>query len=302
MIHRYFLHNEKIQETAEASLFPGQLGLLAGWGVFTTLRVVDGTLFAWERHWARMSRDARLLNVEMPSDPGRLEQDLLRLVEHNVERNEAPNCTMRLVVVRNGGGLWEGPASGRASDTIALTAASKRWGDSVRLGIQPHARFAASDFTRAKVLSWAHNLRWAERAQEQGFDEVILLNEFGRVAECTSANVFAVFGQEVATPPPGEGCLPGITREVLLEEIALANAVPGVRLIERALTVDELYGADEVFITSTTRGLLPVREIAGRALTGPLSGQRDVCERLRRAFQSYVSSEAARRKTAPVNA
>jgi branched-chain amino acid aminotransferase len=290
MIHRYFLHNGNLKETAEASLFPGQLGLLSGWGVFTTLRVVDGMPFAWERHWARMSRDARLLNVEMPTDPGRLEQDLLHLVEHNAERNEAPDCTMRLVVVRNGGGLWEGPASGRASDTIALTAASKRWGDNVRLGVQPHARHAESDFTQAKVISWAHNLRWAERAQEQGFDEVILLNEFGRVAECTSANVFAVFGKEVSTPPLSEGCLPGITREVLLEEVR----IPGVQFVERALTVDELYRADEVFITSTTRGLLPVTEIAGRALTG----RGDVCGRLHRAFQSYVISEVARRRSA----
>jgi branched-chain amino acid aminotransferase len=294
-IHRYFLHNGRTKETVEASLFPGQLGLLSGWGVFTTLRVADGTLFAWERHWARMSRDARLLNVEMPRDPGQLERDLVRLVE----KNEAPNCTMRLVVVRNGGGFWEGPASGSASDTIALTADFKRWGASVRLGVQPHARYAASDFTKAKVLSWAQNLRWAERAQEQGFDEVILLNEFGRVAECTSANVFAVFGQNVSTPPVSEGCLPGITREVLLEEIR----IPDVRFIERALTVDELYQADEVFITSTTRGLLPVREIAG----GTIAGVGQVSERLSRAFQSYVSSDAARRQFAsvpgaPVNA
>jgi branched-chain amino acid aminotransferase len=294
MIHRYLLHNGKITEASEASLFPGQLGLLSGWGVFTTLRVVDGTLFAWERHWARMSRDARLLNVEMPPDPVRLEQDLLHLVERNIERNEAPNCTMRLVVVRNGGGLWEGPASGRPSDTIALTADSKRWGDSVRLGVQPHARYAASDFTRAKVLSWAQNLRWAERAQEQGLDEVILLNEFGRVAECTSANVFAVFGQEVVTPPLSEGCLPGITREVLLEEVR----VPGLRFVERALTVDELGRADEVFITSTTRGVLPVSAIADRALN--LRGE--VCAQLRSAFQAYVSNDAARRKHAPVTA
>ena len=293
-IHRYILHNGRIREAAEPGLFPGQLGLLAGWGVFTTLRAVDGVLFAWERHWARMTRDAQLLNVEMPRDPDQIERDLFGLVE----RNEAPNCTMRLVIVRNGGGFWEGPASGRASDTIALTAASKKWGDSVRLGIEPHARFAASDFTRAKVLSWAHNLRWAERAQEQGFDEVILLNEHGRVAECTSANVFAVSGQEVSTPPLSEGCLPGITREVLLEEIALTNAVPGVRFIERELTVEELYQADEVFITSTTRGLLPVKEIAGRALTG----NGDVCERLRRAFHSYVIGDAAaRRKSATEN-
>ena len=151
----------------------------------------------------------------------------------------------------------------------------------MRLGIQPHARYAASDFTRAKVLSWAHNLRWAERAQEQGFDEVILLNEFGRVAECTSANVFAVFGQEVVTPPLSEGCLPGITREVLLEEVRL----PGVQMVERALTVDELYRADEVFITSTTRGLLPVTEIAGRASGAPAG---DVCERLVARFQDVM--------------
>jgi branched-chain amino acid aminotransferase len=158
------------------------------------------------------------------------------------------------------------------------------------LGIQAHGRYAASDFTQAKALSWAHNLRWAERAQEQGFDEVILLNEFGRVAECTSANVFAVFGQEVSTPPLSEGCLPGITREVLMKQMA----VPGVRFMERELTVEQLYQADEVFITSTTRGLLPVREVAGRPLTR--GGQ--ICERLRQAFQSYVSSDITRRRSA----
>jgi branched-chain amino acid aminotransferase len=114
------------------------------------------------------------------------------------------------------------------------------------------------------------------------------------VAECTSANVFAVFGQEVATPPASEGCLPGITREVLLEECRL----PGLRMVERGLTVEELYQADEVFITSTTRGLLRVREIAGRALTG----RGEVCEHLLRAFRAYFSGDIARRKRAPVNA
>jgi branched-chain amino acid aminotransferase len=123
---------------------------------------------------------------------------------------------------------------------------------------------------------------------------VILLNEFGRVAECTSANVFAVFGQEVATPPVSEGCLPGITREVLLEETAL----PGVRMTERELTVEELRQADEVFITSTTRGVLPVREIAGETLVTRGS----VFERLSSAFQTYLIRDIARRKSVPVNA
>jgi branched-chain amino acid aminotransferase len=288
-MHRYYLHNGSIKEVTEAGLFPGQLGLLSGWGVFTTLRVADSALFAWERHWARLSRDAQMLNVEMPANLQNVEQDLIRLIE----ANHAENSTLRLVVVRNTGGFWEGPSTGRASDTIALTATSKQWGDSVRLAIQPHSRYAACDFTRAKVLTWGHNLRWYERAHEQGFDEVLLLNEFGRVAECTSANVFAVFGQEVLTPPISEGCLPGITREVLLEIQA-----PGISVVERALSIEDLYWADEVFITSTTRGLLPVTEIAGRVLTGGSA----VREPLLRAFDAFLTQDIARRKNVTVNA
>jgi len=285
-MHRNILHNGRIREATDASLFAGQLGLLSGWGVFSTLRVANGALFAWERHWARMLRDAKLLNVAMPEDANSVEDDLLRLIESN----RALDCTIRLVVVRNTGGFWEGPASGLKSDTIALTADSKRWPESVRLGVQPHARYSASDFTRAKVLSWAHNLRWAERAQEQGLDEVILLNEFDRVAECTSANIFAVFGNEVVTPPLAEGCLPGITREVLVEEVHL----PGVSLTERAMTLQDLYVADEVFITSTTRGLLWVREIAGQAL----SVRGAVCQQLLSGFNSWLQTDIGRRRSA----
>src|SRR5579862_2651698 len=287
-IHPYYLHNGKVLDSAAASLFAGQLGLLSGWGVFSTLRVAEGALFAWEKHWARMSRDARLLNVEMPPDPAAVERDILRLIE----ANRKPDCTLRFVVVRNGGGLWEGPSSGRASDVIVLTADLKNWGESVLLGIQPNARFAAGDFTCAKMLSWAPNLRWAERATQQGFDEVILLNEHGRVAECTSANVFAAFGNRVVTPPLSEGCLPGVTRDILVEEIE----VPGVEVIERPLTVDELYQSDGVFITSTTRGLLRVREIAGHSL----ETRGDVCDRLGRAFVSWFRSDIARRKSQAV--
>jgi branched-chain amino acid aminotransferase len=287
-IHRYFLQNGNIREASEASLFAGQLGLLSGWGVFSTLRVAEGALFAWEKHWARMSRDARLLNVEMPPNPDAVERDIIRLID----ANRAPDCTLRLVVVRNSGGLWQGPSSGLATDTIVLTADLKNWGENIRLSIEPHARYAASEFTSAKILSWAANLRWAERAQEQGFDEVILLNEMGRVSECTSANVFAAFGNRVITPPVSEGCLPGVTRDVLVHEIHL----PDVEVIERPLALEELYEADGVFITSTTRGLLRVREIAGRAL----ESRGDGCDRLGRAFLSYLRADIARRKTAPV--
>jgi len=224
----------------------------------------------------------------MPADRDAVEEDLLRLIE----ANGAQNATLRIAVVRNGGGMWQGPSSGSASDLIALTANSKSWGESVRLTVQANARFAASEFTSAKMLSWAHNLRWVERAQGEGFDEVLLLNEHGRVAECTSANIFAVSGGDVSTPPVSEGCLPGITREVLIEEVR----VPGIRFVERSLTLDELSKADEVLITSTTRGLLPVHEIAGREL----NRRHAVSELLSRAFRTFLAEDIARRRRAAV--
>src|SRR5882724_8995681 len=284
-IHKNILHNGEIRPADSAELRAGQLGLLAGWGVFTTLRIAEGVPFAWERHWARMSRDARLLNVPMPPDADVVEQDLLTLIDANAQED----CTLRLVVVRNGGGMWEDAASKQiAIDVIALTADSKKWGDSVQLGLQPNARFAGNEFAGAKILSWAHNLTWAERAQQQGLDEVILLNQHGRAAECTSANVFAVFGDKVRTPPLADGCLPGITREVLLDAVR----VPGIRVVERSLEPDDLYGADGVFITSTTRDLMPVSEIAGHAIRSAET----VCEALAGGIREFVAADILKRR------
>jgi branched-chain amino acid aminotransferase len=283
-LHSHILHNRSIRDASGAELRAGQLGLLAGWGVFSTLRVAEGELFAWERHWARMVRDARLLNVAMPESDREVEADLHQLIE----ANGRPNCTLRLVVVRNSGGMWEDPSVGSASDVVALTADSKAWGESVRLTIQPNARYAANEFAGAKVLSWAQNLTWAERAQKAGFDEAILLNERGMVSECTSANVFAVFGAEVYTPPLSDGCLGGITREVLLTAVQAA----GVRVSERSLSVEDLYAADEVFITSTTRDLMPVAEIAGRGIRGGSAARAVLAEQ----FREFVKRDIAQRR------
>lgn len=253
MLHRFILHNDSIREASELTLSPGQVGLLSGWGVFTTLRVADGVLFAFERHWARIMRDAAALHVPLPDDPEEVRRKLLEVVE----ANQAYNATLRLAIVRNGGGMWAGPSTGRPSDLIALTTASKEWGEGVKLACVRNARHAACSFAGTKILSWAMNLTWLESAQSRGFDEVILLNERGEVAECTSANIFIASGNQVWTPPLSSGCLPGITREVLIGAIH----APGIKIGERTLMPTDLEFADEVFITSTTRNLLPVLQI-----------------------------------------
>lgn len=260
--------------------------MLAGWGVFSTIRVIDGVLFAYERHWARMARDARLLRVPLPPDSEEVRRRLLSLVE----ANQAFNATMRVALVRNKGGLWEGPQTGGECDLLALTAGLKSWGQGVRLCYTPQARHAASPFAGVKILSWAGNLAFLEEAQCKGFDETILLNERGEVAECTSANIFAVRGRDVWTPPLSSGCLPGITREVLLRE----THVPGYSITEKSISPAELEQADEVFITSTTRELLPVVQIENRAVANlGVAGKA-----LQAAFSRYVDEYVARHKAA----
>jgi branched-chain amino acid aminotransferase len=279
-VHRYILHNDTIQEASAQVLSPGQVGLLAGWGVFSTLHVASGVLFAWERHWARMAKDAALLRVPFP-DPEQVHSGLMQLVE----ANRAYDATLRVVVVRNTGGFWEGPPTGRASDVIALTADLKDWGNGVKLAYVEQARHSACVFAGAKILSWALNLSWVEEAHEKGFDEVILLNERGEISECTSANVFIARGENVWTPPLSSGCLPGVTRDILLHEIH----TDGIKVGEKALLPEELEQADDVFITSTTRALLPVLDIDGRKVGGKGSAQRV----LQAAFQHYVDKYIA---------
>jgi branched-chain amino acid aminotransferase len=287
VLHRHILHDDAICQASDKVLAPGQVGLLSGWGVFSTLKVVEGVPFAFERHWARMLRDAEAMHVPMPPDSEPVRLKLAELIE----ANQADNCTLRLLVVRNGGGMWAGPSNGRPSDLIALTADSKDWGEGVKLAYQEHARFAACQFAGAKILSWAMNLTWLETAQRRGFDEVILLNERGEVAECTSANLFVSKGDEVWTPPLSSGCLPGITREVLLGEIHVA----GTRVVEKALQRSDLESADEVFITSTTRDLLPVLEIEGRQMGRDGRARNALQEAFTRFLRGYIAEHGTKR-------
>jgi branched-chain amino acid aminotransferase len=281
-MHRFLLHNDEILDAHQKSLSAGQVGLLNGWGVFSTIRVQEGVLFAFERHWERMQRDAARMHVPFPTDRDAVRARLSRLIE----ANSAWNATLRVVVVRNRGGLFEGPDLARDFELIAFTANINAWGNSVRLAIKPHGRHAQNEFAGTKVLSWAQNLTWYEEAHQRGLDELILLNEHGEVCECTSANLFIARGSEVFTPPLNSGCLPGVTRALLLEEIR----VPGISALEKTLLPKDLEEADQVFITSTTRDFLPVSHI--EALKVKSGG--NAVEALTRAFEDYRAAYVKR--------
>jgi branched-chain amino acid aminotransferase len=292
-MHPHVLYNNRIHRADEKILQPGQIGLLSGWGIFTTLRIYEGIPFAFERHWRRLQRDAKLLHIDLWQKYEDVRQNLLRLIEANA----ATEATMRVCAFRSQGGFWEGPGSGNSTDLVAFTTNLNAWRDSVALSVVEHGRHAASPFAGTKTLSWAYNMTIFETAQQGGFSDAILLNERGEVAECTSANIFIVQRGVTYTPPLTSGSLPGVTRAVMLEELE----VDGSPVVEQVLRLNDVYEAEEVFITSTTRELLPVHQIQERPLSS--TPGHPIMEKLRSGLREYVRNYVAEaRHSAPVKA
>lgn len=285
MDHLIF-HNSRVVSLEQAHLSPGQMGLLMGWGVFTTLRIYEGYPFAFDRHWARMKRDAERLGVILHYPPDDVWEAIVKLAESN----HRPEGMARLSFVKNQGGIWADAPHLPQTDLLIFTRELVAWPAAHRLKLQPNAIFSGSRLAGAKMLSWVQNAATLEKAHEEGFDDALLLNEKGHLVECTSANLFLVRDGGVLTPPLASGCLPGITREILKEVIPSA----GYALKEQDLAQEDLSLAEEVFVSSTTREVAGVGSISPN-WNYPAPGK--ITSALEDAFQKYVKSHL---KRAPV--
>jgi branched-chain amino acid aminotransferase len=286
MIHRFVVHNEKLLPIEQVRLSPGQAGLLNGWGLFTTIRVVEGIPFAFERHWHRLERDAARTHCPFPFEPETVRAQLGEVLRAN---HVQQGCA-RIYVIYNQVGFWRSDEDFPRVDLILYSAGLPAYKEPARLGLREHGRYAASPLAGVKVTSWLTNVWNLNEAQETGLDEVVLLNERGEVAECTAANIFCVRGGRVLTPPVSAGCLEGVTRGVLLE----IGAAAGASLEERTLLPEDLFVAEEVFISSTNRNLLAVGEIEGRKIGAP----GPVTKKLEKAFDRYVREYIDKRAAA----
>lgn len=287
MIHRYAHHNGCLLPMEQVRLSPGQAGLLSGWGLFTTLRVFEGVPFAFERHWRRLEKDAALTHLPFPFDAEKVRAQL----DEVLRANQVREGTARIYLVYNQVGFWQSEEPMPQVDLIIYSAGLPSYREPVRLALRAEGRHAASPLAGVKTTAWLNNVWNLYEAQQGDWDEVVLLNERGEVAECTAANIFCARGGKVLTPPLASGCLAGVTRGLLLE----IGPQAGVPVEEATLQPEDLYSADEVFISSTNRNLLAVGEVAGHpmpAAPGP------VTQKLEKAFEAYVADYVSRRAVA----
>ncbi|MDP9340360.1 MAG: aminotransferase class IV [Acidobacteriota bacterium] len=289
MIHRHIFHNESLLPVEKARLSLGQSGLICGWGLFTTLRIEHGEAFAYERHWRRLEKHAAIIRLPIPYAPAKVRMHL-----HQVIRaNKITQGCARIYLLNNNVGAWRSEESLPPVDILMCTADLPQYSPSARLALREHARHAAAALSGIKSISWLNNVWAVAEAAQDGFDEVVLLNERNEVSECTSANIFAVKNGKVLTPPLNSGCLEGVTRGILMEIAPEA----GVSIKEQALHAEDLYSADEVFIASTNRNVIGVSEIAGHQIANPRG---PVTARLNELLESYISEYVNRRRSATV--
>lgn len=285
MIHHYVFHNEDLLSIDKVRWSPGQAGLICGWGLFTTVRIAQGEAFAYERHWRRLEKDAALTRLPLTHSGAKVRVHLQEVIRAN---KVVEGCA-RIYMVWNTVGGWKSDEKMPDVDLVITTADLPHHPQSVRLTVREQGRHAASPLAGVKTISWLNSVWAVAEAQREGFDEVVLLNERGEVSECTAANIFVVKKEKVVTPPLSSGCLEGVTRGVLMEIAADA----GTSITEQTLRLEDLYSADEVFITSTNRNALGVTEIAGKTIGNGQTGA--VTRGLDEAFEAFMNDYVSRR-------
>lgn len=247
-------------------------GFLYGDSVYEVVRTYRGIPFALDRHLQRLGRSAAKLALNLPEQAWLEEQ-----IQRTMAAAGNPDSYIRIIVTRGSGPLTLDPTSATAPRTVILVQAFEPFSAwmyerGIRVTVPQVRRQArAAGETTAKTGNYLNSVLALGEAKRRGFDDALLIDTHGRVAEATSANVFIARGEALCTPTLETGPLMGVTRGLILD-IARAD---GIEVRECELTPDDLLAADEVMLTSTLREVLPVvavdDRVIGQGRPGPVA-------------------------------
>lgn len=240
--------NGEWKEEGDAKVASTDRGFLRGEGVFETMLAIGGTVFELGRHWKRMGRGAARFGLQVPSEAeGRaICEELLRRNRLTVANHREHRVRVRVTCTPDHLLMTATPA-GSALETTCAKAS-------------PYPRNERGALAGIKAISYAENVIAA--GEEPLRMESLLENTQGDWCEGTWSNLFAVEAGEVLTPPLSSGCLPGVTREVVIE-----LAREGGRTVrEVTKPMSWLTGASELFLTSSLHGVVALTQYNGRAI------------------------------------
>lgn len=271
------------RDDAKVSVF--DRGFLYGDSAFEVMRTYHGTPFAEREHLLRLEASCKRILIPFPGTIEMFREEIAATLK-SAANNES---YVRVVVTRGQGPLNYDPTTATTpTRVIIVTPLAKQPKEIYSDGVTVSCLHASrpTDDPRAKGVkasNYLANLLAVHEARQRGAYEAILLAPGGQVLEGASSNVFVVKDGHVRTPPLSASILAGITRQTVFD----AAARVGVRLQESTMFPGDLYGADEAFITSTLRELVPVVNVDGKTVGSGSPGP--VTAKLHKAFREVVA-------------
>ena len=274
--------NGRLTGEADAVIPVFDHGFLYGEGVYEVCRTYGDRIRLFARHLARLRASASLIALSVPVDDHSLEARVVETLEHAglfPWREGVPNAYIRLLLTRGVGELSYDPRSCPTPSLVIIARAHTPppppvYAEGVTVaivGVERNRRQALNP--RIKSNNLLNNALAMQEALARGAFEAVMRNHEGHLAECSQSNLFVVRGGRVQTPPIAEGLLPGITRAYVME----LCGVVGLPCDEAVLTETDLLGADEAFLTSTTREIVPIVTVdasrIGAGMPGPVTRQ-----------------------------
>jgi branched-chain amino acid aminotransferase len=279
--------NGRITPESEAVISVFDHGFLYGEGIYETMRTYHGRPFLFNRHVRRLRRSARMIELALPfSDEELASQIRLTQTAAKLEGD----VYIRVLVTR---GIGELTYDLKATPNASVVIIVKPQIDPAAEVYEKGVRVVIVDIVRnhpatVNPMIKSNNLMNSALAMQQALRsnafEGVMRNYKGELTECTTANLFIVKNNVALTPPLDAGLLPGITREFVFD---IGKDV-GVEVVERALRDDDLFRADEAFLTSTTRELVPIVTVNDRTIGNGRPGA--VTWRLLNAFRRAVEA------------
>ncbi|MEP6628880.1 MAG: aminotransferase class IV [Lapillicoccus sp.] len=256
----------RLRDPGEAALTAVDHGVTVGDGAFETAKVEGGRAFALTRHARRLDRSLAGLGLP-PADHGLLAEGIAAVLS---EGDPIGFGRLRYTVTAGPAPLGSDRSPSAPSTTIVTAVDQPRPPASGALVTVPWTRNERAATVGLKTTSYADNVVALAYAKARGGMEAVFANTRGELCEGTGSNVFVVLDGTIVSPPADSGLLEGITRALVLEWCR----AEGMPVVERALPLDVLRSADEVFITSSTRDVMAVHAVDGRALEpGPVTAR-----------------------------
>jgi len=265
-------------EDAKISVFDH--GLLYGDGVFEGIRFYNEKIFKFDEHIKRLDESARHILLKLPMSMEEIKQETIK----TIKAGKMKNGYIRLIVTRGIGTLGISPYKCEKAQLIIIVDIislypEKLYKNGMEIITVPTQRNMSEAVSpRVKSLNYLNNVLAKIEAVNAGFEEAIMLNKYGFVAECTGDNIFIIKNGTLITPPAYMGALEGITRNVVME---IATEMK-ISVKQRVMSRHDVFTSDECFLTGTAAEVIPVTKVDGRPIGDGKVGE--VTEQLRDAF------------------